>query len=314
MFNNSTSLPEIYSSPYAILQASVHGFIVIFGASANVIVLLTYLRWRRNMLNTPRDLLILSLALADCITSLFVAPFAMASSIAGKWLFSRPGCIWYGFISTWMGLVAILQLTGIAAERYYTLAHLDLRWSHFCKKYTRSFIACAWLISGIVSSFPLVGWSKYEFEGTGHHCSIVWTVSTPNYASYCLCLLVFFFTIPLGLIIYYYTNVYFVVRRLSSEAASMWGVGDVATKQSYTAQVKVAKQLLILTGMFLLAWTPYAVLSFLSATKIIKPDKLTSDLPALFAKMSHIYNPLVYFFTFKRLRMRSVQLFKSSAV
>ena len=314
MSNNSTALPEMNDSPYAILQASVNGFIVIFGTSANAIVMLTYLKWRRKMLTTPRDLLILSLALADFIISLFVAPFAMASSIAGKWSLGRAGCIWYGFISTWTGLAAILQLTGIAAERYYTLVHSDLRWSLFCKRYTRSFIACAWLISGIVSSFPLFGWSRYELEGTGHHCSIVWSVSTLNFGSYCLFLLVFFFIVPLGLTIYYYTNVYFVVRRLSSEAESLWGVEDVATKQTYIAQVKVARQLLILTGMFLFAWTPYAVMSFLSATKIIEPDKLTSDIPALFAKMSNVYNPLIYFFTFKRLRRRSVQLFKSSAV
>ena len=314
MSNNSTALPGMNDSPYAILQASLNGFIVIFGTSANSIVVLTYLKWRRKMLTTPRDLLILSLALADCIISVFVVPFAMASSIAGKWSFGRAGCIWYGFISTWTGLAAILQLTGIAAERYYTLEHSDLRWSLFCKRYTRSFIACAWLISGIVSSFPLVGWSRYELEGTGHHCSIVWSVSTLNVGSYCLFLLVFFFIVPLGLIIYYYTNVYFVVRRLSSDAESWWGVEDVATKQTYIAQVKVARQLLILTGMFLFAWTPYAVMSFLSATKIIEPDKLTSDIPALFAKMSNVYNPLIYFFTFKRLRRRSVQLFKSSAV
>ena len=107
---------------------------------------------------------------------------------------------------------------------------------------------------------------------------------------------------------------YFVVRRLSSEAVSMWGIEDIATRQSYIAQAKVARQLVFLTGMFLFAWTPYAVVSFLSVTNIIKPDNKISVLPAMFAKMSIVYNPLVYFFTFKRLRRRSAQLFKSSAM
>ena len=91
----------------------------------------------------------------------------------------------------------------------------------------------------------------------------------------------------------------------------MWGARDITARESYLAQVKVARQLVILTAMFLFAWTPYAVMSFLSVANIVKPDGQISLLPALFAKMSNIYNPLVYFFTFKRLRQRSMELFKS---
>ena len=314
MSENSTAFPGITDNPYIIIYGVVNTFIAIFGTLTNATVVLTYLKWHRTMFQTPQDLLVFNLALADCITSLFVAPFGMAASIVGRWTFGRAGCIWYGFASTWMGLASILQLTGIAGERYLTLGYADLRWSCFCKKYTRLFIAFAWFVSGMTSSFPLFGWSKYDFEGIGLHCSIVWSASTLNYGSYSLFLLVVFFLVPLGLIIYCYTKVYFLVRRLSREAVSMWGIKDIATRQSYIAQAKVARQLVFLTGMFLFAWTPYAVVSFLSVTNIIKPDKQTSVLPALFAKMSDIYNPLVYFFTFKRLRRKSVQLFKSSAV
>ena len=314
MSANSTTSPGITDNSYRIMCASVNTFIVIFGTLTNGIVMLTYLKWRLNMFQTPQDILVFTLALSDCIMSLFVAPIGMAASIAGRWTFGRAGCVWYGFASTWMGLASILQLAGIAGERYLTLAYADLRWSCFCKKYTRLFIAFAWLVSGMTSSFPLFGWSKYDFEGIGLHCSIVWSASTLNYGSYSLFLLVVFFLVPLSLIIYCYTKVYFVVRRLSSEAVSMWGIEDIATRQSYIAQAKVARQLVFLTGMFLFAWTPYAVVSFLSVTNIIKPDNKISVLPAMFAKMSIVYNPLVYFFTFKRLRRRSAQLFKSSAV
>lgn len=260
------------------------------------------------MFETPRDLLIFTLSLADCITCLFVAPIGMSASISGKWSSGRAGCVWYGFVTTWMGLAAILQLTGIAAERYLTLAYSDLRWSCFCKKYTRQFIALSWLASGLISTCPLVGWSKYDLEGIGLHCSIVWSATTLNYASYSLFLLVFFFTIPLALIIYFYANVYFMVQKLSNEAETLWGIGDMATKQSYTAQVKVARQLALLTGMFVFAWSPYAVMSFISVTNLVTLDKHTIVLPAVFAKMSNVYNPLVYFFTFKRLRKKSIQL------
>lgn len=314
MSENFTSVPEIKNSPYAILQGCVSGCVTIFGSFTNAIVMLTYIKWRQSMFETPRDVLIFTLAWADFVTSLFVAPIGLASAISGKWTSGRAGCVWYGFVTTWMGLATILQLTGIAAERYFTLAHPNLRWSYFCKKYTRSFIAIAWLWSGIASSCPLFGWSRYELEGLGLHCSIVWSASSLNYASYSLFLLAFFFVIPLALIIYFYTNVYLMVRKMSGEAESLWGVANMATRQSYVAQVKVARQLFLLTGMFLFAWTPYALMSLLSVTKIIKPSKEVTTLPALFAKLSNIYNPLVYFFTFKRLRRRSFELLRNSGI
>ncbi|CAB4023356.1 opsin-3-like isoform X3, partial [Paramuricea clavata] len=133
MSENSTNFTGITDSRYALMAAFVHGFIAIFGTLTNAVVMLTYLKWRRTMFETPRDLLIFTLALADCITSLFVAPIGMAASIAGRWSSGRAGCVWYGFVSTWTGLTSILQLTGIAAERYFTLAHPDLHWSSICK-------------------------------------------------------------------------------------------------------------------------------------------------------------------------------------
>ena len=313
MSGNSTALLQMADKPYLFAQASVNAFILIFGTLTNATVILTYVKWRRRMLETSRDLLIFTLAVADCIVSLLVAPFGLASSLYGRWSSGRAGCVWYGFVSTWMGLTSIVQLTGIAAERYFTLCHLDPGWSYFCKKYTRLFIAFAWIISGIASALPLCGWSKYDFEGAGFYCSVVWSASTLNYGSYSLFLLLFFFVVPLSLIIYFYTKVYLAVRLLSNEAVSLWGVSDMTTKKSYMAQVRVARQLVILTAMFLFAWTPYAVMSFLSVTNLVDPDKQTSMLPALFAKMSNVYNPLVYFFTFKRLRRRSIELFKRSA-
>ena len=313
MSENSTNSYGINVNPYAIVQASVLGVVAIFGTLTNGIVILTYLRWRRIMFETPRDQLIFTLALADCIASIFVAPFGLAASVHGRWTSGRAGCVWYGFVSTWIGLSSIFLLAGIAGERYFTLAYLDLRWESFCKKYTKSFVAFACTISGIASSFPLIGWSKFDFEGRGFYCSIVWSASTLNYASYSIFLLVFFFVFPLGWIIYSYTKVYFLVQKMSNDAESLWGTDGVATRQSYIAQVKVARQLVLLTGMFLFAWTPYAVMSFLSVTAVVNFGGQASMFPALFAKMSYIYNPLVYYFTFKRLRKRSLQLFKSSA-
>lgn len=315
MSYNRTSLPESAGmKPYVIVYAFFTGFIAVFGTLANGTVILTYIKWRRTMFETPRDILIFTLAFQDFITSVFVTPFGLASSVVGEWTSDRAGCVWYAFVSTWMGLASILQLTGIAAERFFSLRHPDLRWSCFCKRYTPVFIAVSFLVSGITSTLPLLGWSKFDLEGVGLHCSIVWNSSSLNNASYCLFLLVFFFTIPLFLIMYFYTNVYFIVRRLSSEAEAIWGVDHMATRQSYLAQVRVSRQLVILTGMFILAWTPYALMSVLSVTNLVDSNKRAKSLPALFAKMSYVYNPLVYFFTFKRLRKRSIEMLVKTSI
>ncbi|CAF0844350.1 unnamed protein product [Brachionus calyciflorus] len=64
-------------------------------------------------------------------------------------------------------------------------------------------------------------------------------------------------------------------------------------------EVKVAKSIILIVAMFCIAWLPYAIMALLA--QYIQEDYLikyvtpfTTSLPAIFAKTSSIYNPILY--------------------
>ena len=97
---------------------------------------------------------------------------------------------------------------------------------------------------------------------------------------------------------------------MAPKSAAMWGEEAGATRESYLVEVKIAKQLLLVTGGFLFAWTPYAVMSLVVTFTNHKLSTSVQVLPAIFAKTANIYNPIIYFFTYKRLLNRARHLFR----
>ena len=304
-FFMTQNLPSI-SNGEAVALAVASAVIIIFGSFANALVVVTCIRYRNRMLKEPKDALILSLAIGDFIMVCLVCPFGFSAAILMKWTTGTAGCKWYGFVSSWIGLSSMLQLAALAIERYCTLSRPNLH--RVSRKLGLKAIFGAWLLSFIVSCFPLVGWSKYTYEGFGLHCSILWSSKDFNEASYCLFLLVVFFTVPVTAIVFSYAKMFSIVRKITRNASAMWGTDAQATRESYMAQVKIFKLLLVVTGAFLFAWTPYAVMSILKAYSSVQIAVGFHELPAIFAKTSNIYNPIIYFFGYRRLRRNSYEL------
>ena len=299
--------PQV-SQALAVLLAFLFAIIVCFGGIANGVVVLTHIKYRKKLLMDSKDVLIFSLAIGDFVMCAVLTPMAFSSAIAKKWTTGENGCIIYGFITTWIGLSSILQLTCIAVERHYTLSCLNADTGGWRKRTIRM-ITGSWLFAFLASSLPLFGFSKFTLEGFGLHCSIVWN---DTHAWYCLFLLFFFYVIPINTIVISYNMMFRVVRKVYRNAAITWGANSQVTRQSYTAQVKFTKQIFIVTCGFFIAWTPYAVMSSLRVLTNIEFGNGWYELPALFAKTGSMYNPIIYFFMYRRLR-RHISMFLNEA-
>lgn len=260
------------------------------------------------MFTQPKDFLIMSLAVGDFIISSMVCPFGFSAALSKKWTTGLGGCVWYGFLSTWVGLASILQLTAISIERYKTLCSPTPNITS--QKLILQVVIASWVFALIASCFPLMGWSKYTLEDYGLHCSILWSSRDISNISYCLFLLLFFFLIPIVAIAFAYTKIVFAVKRVYVNAEATWGASAKVTLESYRAQVKVSKQLFLITFCFLFAWTPYAVSSLLKVFGGHQFQAGNHEIPSICAKMSNIYNPVIYFFTYKRLRHKLFQMLR----
>ena len=285
-----------------------YAIIALFGSTSNGLVALTYLKWRGRILTQPKDVLILSLAIGDFVMSSLVCPLGFASAVSRRWTSGHTGCVFYGFFSTWIGLASIAQLSLLAVERYITLSSPTPNVISVKKAF--QMVMAAWVFSFLASCFPLFGWSEYTFEGFGLHCSILWDSSSAVDSSYSFFLLIVFFVLPVAAISFSYVKIFFIVRRIYVNADTMWGADAQATKESYEAQVKTAKQLLLMIAGFMFAWTPYAVMSMVVAVFGGNIPFGYHEYPSLFAKTSNIYNPIIYFFTYQSLREKALDLLR----
>ncbi len=285
-------------------------FIFVSGSFSNAIVVVTCLRWRKSLLSQPKGVLIMSLAVGDFVTSFLACPFGFSSAIARKWIWGHYGCIWYAFITSWVGFASVTQLAVLAVERFITLRsptpNIVSTWRVF-----QAVLIC-WLFSFLVCCLPLLGWSEYALEGLGLHCSVRWDISSVGNLTFCIFILILFYFAPLGAILVSYVKIFVIVRRLYRNADRMWGPDAQATKESYMAQVKTAKQLLPLIAGFLFAWTPYAVMSMMILFFDASIPLGTREYPSMFAKTAVIYNPIIYFFTYRKLRRKALKTLKCS--
>ena len=231
-------LPTIPDNGAAALAAAF-AVIMSFGGFTNVVVVATHIKYRKKMLKDSKDICIFSLAVGDLFMTSLVCPLGFWSAIAMKWTTGKAGCVWYAFITTWIGLSSMLQLALIALERHHTMSSRTA--NPTLRKRAVQATVSAWVIALAASCLPLFGWSEYTFEGFGLHCSIAWSSKNRKYAWYCMFLLVFFFAIPITVIGFSYAKTYLIVRRMYRNASTMWGAEAQATRQSYMAQVKISK-------------------------------------------------------------------------
>ena len=299
----------------SVLIAVFFFIIFAFGSFSNGVIVFTHLRWRETMLSHPKDVLIFSLAIGDFMMSFFACPLGFSSAIARRWLWGHAGCVWYAFITTCVGLASIIQLAIVVVERFVTLRNPSPNNSAIerqRRRQMRNVVFASWSLAFLFGCAPLIGWSNYTFEGFGLHCSIVWDIKSASNLTYCLFLLIIFYILPVVAILVSYAKIFGILRRVYKNADRMWGPKAEATKECYGAQVKLAKQSLLMIGGFLFAWTPYAVLSAAILFFDVELSLRVREYPSMFAKTSVIYNPIIYFFTYHRLRMRAMAALKCS--
>ena len=115
----------------------------------------------------------------------------------------------------------------------------------------------------------------------------------------------FCFVLPLFIILFSYHSVYRVVQHMRVNANNIWGNLSAAAVETLKTEKKMASLFLLMIMAYLVAWTPYAVVSLVAASgHKNKLGPLGESIPSYFAKTSCIYNPVIYVLFFKRFRQK----------
>ncbi|XP_072153784.1 parapinopsin [Bemisia tabaci] len=281
---SSMSEGEDALPPEGYVAAAVVLFLIgFFGISSNLIVIILFLREKQ--LWTPLNIILLNLVVSDFCVGLMGNPFPLISAIYHYWIFGTTWCQAYGFFMSLLGINAITTLTVLAFERYLMIARPFC--AHRLTTRTGAFwlIGACWVHSLVVTVPPLVGWGEYVNESANISCSVNWERQDVNNTSYIVFLFVFGLFVPVIVITVSYVG---IVRTMRRNIRGM--------RQVTRAERRVVYMVGLMIVAFLIAWTPYAVLSMLVAiwgrNDLVSPG--LSVIPAIVAKSSICYNPIIY--------------------
>uniref|UniRef100_A0A665U582 Pinopsin-like n=1 Tax=Echeneis naucrates TaxID=173247 RepID=A0A665U582_ECHNA len=257
------------------------GCIMVLGLLNNLLVLVLFCRFRT--LRTPVNMLLLNISVSDMLVCLCGTTLSFASSLRGRWLYGRHGCLWYGFINSCFGIVSLISLAVLSYDRYSTLMVCNKR----APDYRRPLLAVggSWLYSVGWTVPPLLGWSSYGPEGAGTSCSVTWTDRTSRSHSYIICLFIFCLGLPVLVMVYCYGRLLYAVKQ----------VGHIRRSAARHREFHILFMVITTVVCYLLCWMPYGVVAMMATfgqPGLISP--VASVIPSILAKSSTVINPIIY--------------------
>ncbi|XP_071539258.1 melanopsin-like [Panulirus ornatus] len=278
----------------------------IMGTIGNAIVVWVFTRFRR--LRSPANTFIVNLAASDLVTSV-LHTMAAYSSFRHQWVFGRLGCSIYGGGVGLLGLVSIVTLSWIAVERLIVIrtSSSTSKW-RITRKKARKLIILIWLYCTALALPPFFGWSAYVPEGLLTSCSWDYIRRNGSNRAYYVYLLLGGFVLPVTAIICCYSYILVALFQHSRLLITH----TTRSPSPRRNDLRTAQMVLTLILLFTISWSPYATISLIGQfgdIRLLTP--WVTSLPALFAKASVIYNPIVYGMSHPHFRSSLQQLFSS---
>ncbi|KAL6472331.1 hypothetical protein MHYP_G00185190 [Metynnis hypsauchen] len=266
------------------------------GVMGNVLVM--YAFFCNKKLRTPPNYFILNLAVSDFLMATTQSPIFFVNCMYKEWVFGEIGCKMYAFCGALFGITSMINLLAISIDRYVVITKplQAIQWTS--KRRTLLSILLVWLYSLAWSLAPLLGWSSYIPEGLMTSCTWDYVTSTPANKSYTLMLCCFVFFIPLGIISYCYFFMFLAIRSTSRDVERLGTHVRKTTliqEQSIKTEWKLAKVAFVVIIVYVLSWSPYAFVTLIAwagYSSILTP--YSKAVPAVIAKASAIYNPIIY--------------------
>ncbi|NWQ64999.1 OPN4 protein, partial [Neopipo cinnamomea] len=264
------------------------------GIIGNLLVL--YAFYSNKKLRTPQNYFIMNLAVSDFLMSASQAPMCFVNSLHRKWILGDIGCDLYAFCGALFGITSMMTLLAISIDRYLVITKplQSIQWTS--KKRTIQVIAVVWLYSLGWSLAPLFGWSSYVPEGLMISCTWDYVTYSPANRSYTMILCCCVFFIPLIIIFLCYLSMFLAIRRTGRDVQKL---GSCSRKshlsQSMKNEWKLAKIAFVVIIVFVLSWSPYACVTLIAwAGRGNTLTPYSKSVPAVIAKASAIYNPIIY--------------------
>ncbi|XP_078064716.1 adenosine receptor A2a-like, partial [Mustelus asterias] len=300
------------------LYIAVEVLIAVLAIAGNILVCWAV---RTNpRLRSTTNYFLVSLAVADFAVGVLVIPASIVISV--KLAMNVHGCLFLACLVLIFTQNSIFSLLAIAIDRYLAVKH-PLRYPVLVTgRRTHLLIALLWVLSSMLGLIPVFGWNRSasarrvcpgseganetmpgplsRANGSGRRCAQVYClfehVVDLSYMVYCnflACVLA-----PLLAVLVIYARIFAVARR---QLRSLGGCPRAVLR----GELRAAKVLLLVVGLFALGWLPLHSLNALGALcpSCGRPPLWLMDTTIVLSHANSAVNPIIY-----ALRLREFRL------
>uniref|UniRef100_A0A8D2KZ18 G-protein coupled receptors family 1 profile domain-containing protein n=1 Tax=Varanus komodoensis TaxID=61221 RepID=A0A8D2KZ18_VARKO len=257
----------------------------------NTTVIVVTIKYKQ--LRQPINYSLVNLAIADLGAALLGGSLNVETNAVGYYNLGRAGCVTEGFAMAFFGIVALCTIAVIAVDRAIVVGK-PMGTLTFTTRKAMIGVAASWIWSLVWNTPPLFGWGGYQMEGVMTSCAPDWYNSDPINVSYIVCYFLFCFTIPFVMILVSYGYLLWTLPQRGS-----------TTK----AETQVAWMVIVMVMAFLICWLPYATFALVVVgNPEIYINPIIATVPMYMAKTSTFYNPIIYIFMNKQVRIQKYKI------
>ena len=250
------------STPVKITEAAILVCLILLAFVGNVLVCITV--FKSACLRTIPNMFITNLAVSDILMAVVCMPISLHVLTSGKWPFSSSLCDMHGFFMFTFGIVSQVNMSAIAVNRYFALCRPFECKAIFTKINVLFMIAILWILPSVASVPPLVGWGHYAFHPGKAFCIYPFHVNM----IYTTIVQILFIALPMGLIVFSYTNCILAIRSSNRQIAEMSDdPSSVAQESRKAREVRATWTMLFSTLGFSMCWLPVSVIVFIETSR-----------------------------------------------
>ncbi|XP_069687169.1 opsin, ultraviolet-sensitive-like isoform X2 [Periplaneta americana] len=220
-------------------------------------------------LQTPSNMFVVNLAILDFLM-MTKTPIFIYNSFNKGFAAGQLACQIFAFVGSCSGIGAAITNACIAYDRYTTIARpFDGR---VTKGRAMVMLAFVWAYTLPWAIMPMMEvWGRFVPEGFLTSCSFDYLTATPENQFFVVTIFIFSYIIPMGLIIYFYSQIVNHVvnhEKALREQAKKMNVDSLRSNQQQnqqSAEIRIAKVAITLCFLFVASWTPYAVMALIGA-------------------------------------------------
>ncbi len=262
----------------------------------NSVVIISIAHFKQ--LQTPTNILVMSLALADLLLGLVVMPFSMIRSVDGCWYYGDAFCLLHSTFDLFLTSVSILHLVCIAIDRHQAVCY-PLQYP------TRITIPVAWVM--VMISWAMIAaysygllYSKANVEGLEEYIESIYCIGRCSLLfsklwSVLDTLITFFF--PCSVMVGLYVRIFVVAKKhVRTIGEANQHENENVFKSSRRSERKAAKTLGVVVGAFIICWLPFFINSLMDPYINFSTPLALFEVFVWLGYINSTINPIIYGF------------------